>query len=61
MEETGAGGHEESPCWGREAGTAQGPSMAERKEAAKGGMVQNVVPGSWCREKGGILARVRET
>lgn len=60
MEETGAGGPRRESLLGAERQDgAQGPSMAERKEAAKGGMVQNVVPGSWCREKGGILARVR--
>lgn len=31
---------------------AWSPSRAERKEAAKGGMVQNVVPGSWVQGEG---------
>lgn len=60
MEETGAGGPQRESFLGAERQDGpQGPSMAERKEAAKGGMVQNVVPGSWYREKGGILARMR--
>lgn len=38
---------------------AWSPSRAERKEAAKGGWSRTLFQGVGCREKGGILARMR--